>query len=548
MSLVNYVQKKRTCIFSTKGNDTLRQNVRDVFGFRFLQRLKQVDFSMVLTEVEASNSQKENTYPSQDPSTGQSTVADKCTVTGLISDVTKANKASPVHSAGSAETQLFFINGRPVVHRKLRQTLLSVWEMADVKTKPSFFLSFHLPGAWVDANVTPDKRTILMKHEESLLYAFAEQLMPILKKEEETFVCSLSQQTLGFKKPAMNQLEAIDNEEKRQHEASAPSVAPQPVSSITSSPPAGAVKRAVAKKSLQSTSVPNKRPLQRLAFGGMSSIRKAFQARLDEEYQVTKKARFCTDFEKISYKNQDADLASRELETTFSRDDFRTFSLVGQFNLGFLITRVGENLFLFDQHACDEIRRFETLINATKIQSQALIKPWKLDVTTIESRIIEEHANLLTRFGFKLEEKNGTYFLLAVPQALHSDITIKDFKQLLARLLEQSSVVYCSQIENSTEARQFNLSLLPKLRSRFASRACRGAIMIGTALKETKQREIVQNLYALKKPFNCPHGRPTMRHLVNMKQFYASRNGCDSPATEPDVLDSDACLYFSPVI
>lgn len=60
---------------------------------------------------------------------------------------------------------------------------------------------------------------------------------------------------------------------------------------------------------------------------------------------------------------------------------------------------------------------------------------------------------------------------------------------------------------------------LPKIKSMFASRACRSAVMIGDALDKKQMVKIVQNLEGLNQPWNCPHGRPTMRHVFNMKSI-----------------------------
>merc|ERR1712107_961622 len=48
-----------------------------------------------------------------------------------------------------------------------------------------------------------------------------------------------------------------------------------------------------------------------------------------------------------------------------------------------------------------------------------------------------------------------------------------------------------------------------------ACRACRGAIMIGKALRIAEMERVLQNLGSLEQPWNCPHGRPTMRHLID---------------------------------
>ena len=46
-----------------------------------------------------------------------------------------------------------------------------------------------------------------------------------------------------------------------------------------------------------------------------------------------------------------------------------------------------------------------------------------------------------------------------------------------------------------------------------ASRACRSSIMIGRSLNQAQMCRVLQKLSGLEQPWNCPHGRPTMRHV-----------------------------------
>ena len=78
--------------------------------------------------------------------------------------------------------------------------------------------------------------------------------------------------------------------------------------------------------------------------------------------------------------------AEKALSRIISKDDFGEMFVVGQFNLGFIITRlnrqhtmndrraVTDDLFIIDQHAADEKYNFETLQQNTKILCQSLIK------------------------------------------------------------------------------------------------------------------------------------------------------------------------------
>lgn len=61
-----------------------------------------------------------------------------------------------------------------------------------------------------------------------------------------------------------------------------------------------------------------------------------------------------------------------------------------------------------------------------------------------------------------------------------------------------------------------SLSTIPRpsrVRQMLASRACRSAVMIGTALNSTDMQRLVSHMAEMKEPWQCPHGRPTIRHL-----------------------------------
>lgn len=62
-----------------------------------------------------------------------------------------------------------------------------------------------------------------------------------------------------------------------------------------------------------------------------------------------------------------------ELSREISKDSFKQMSVVGQFNLGFIITKLYDDLFIIDQHATDEIYNFELLQKNTELTSQKLV-------------------------------------------------------------------------------------------------------------------------------------------------------------------------------
>lgn len=77
---------------------------------------------------------------------------------------------------------------------------------------------------------------------------------------------------------------------------------------------------------------------------------------------------------------EDDTKASAALSRLISKTDFNKMQVVGQFNLGFIITRwqkseAGlDDLFIIDQHAADEKYNFEMLQQTTVIESQKLFR------------------------------------------------------------------------------------------------------------------------------------------------------------------------------
>ena len=58
--------------------------------------------------------------------------------------------------------------------------------------------------------------------------------------------------------------------------------------------------------------------------------------------------------------------------------------VIGQFNLGFILAKLGNNLFIIDQHAADEKYNFERLQQITRLNKQPLMQPLALDLTPAE--------------------------------------------------------------------------------------------------------------------------------------------------------------------
>ena len=53
--------------------------------------------------------------------------------------------------------------------------------------------------------------------------------------------------------------------------------------------------------------------------------------------------------------------------------------------------------------------------------------------------------------------------------------------------------------------------------------ACRMSIMVATALNQGQMKKVICHMGEIEHPWNCPYGRPTMRHLINLNTLPASQ-------------------------
>lgn len=220
----------------------------------------------------------------------------------------------------------------------------------------------------------------------------------------------------------------------------------------------------------------------------------------------------------------DSDEAEEKLSLTISKTDFAKMKIIGQFNLGFILaTRLsdpdsestGDELFIIDQHASDEKYNFERLQATTIVQSQRLVQPKTLDLTALEEEIVIENKSGLETNGFIVNvDRSGETpvgsrcQLVSLPLSRETTFSLTDLDELVALLSEHPAG---------------SVPRPSRVRKMFAMRACRSSIMIGKTLTQQQMGKVVKHLGELDKPWNCPHGRPTMRHLCGLGAWDESR-------------------------
>ena len=233
----------------------------------------------------------------------------------------------------------------------------------------------------------------------------------------------------------------------------------------------------------------------------------------------------------------DSTQAENKLSLTVTKPDFARMRIIGQFNLGFILAirppsndQDQDELFIIDQHAADEKYNYERFSRTITLQSQRLVQPKALELTAVEQEVVLNHSDALKANGFEIEitsvdsdemeeSTRRTCRLLTLPTSHTTTFDLSDLSELLYLLSETPT----------------SSSVIPrpkKVQRMLAMRACRSSIMVGKVLTMKQMEQVVRHMGEMEKPWNCPHGRPTMRHLAGLGEWSGWKEGL--------VIDGDA--------
>lgn len=235
----------------------------------------------------------------------------------------------------------------------------------------------------------------------------------------------------------------------------------------------------------------------------------ASSARAEEELQMKMEELAMNRSYRLKFKEKidpsKNDKAEVELETEIKKETFSEMQVLGQFNLGFIIAKLGSDLFIVDQHATDEKYNYEDLQKSLRIESQKMLAPERLELTAIQEDVIIENLAIFEMNGFKFNIDNEAdatkrISLVSRPYSKNWAFGKDDIEELIFILME-SPMTICRPA---------------KISKMLASRACRKSVMIGDPLNKRRMEKLLKHMGEIEHPWNCPHGRPTIRFLQNL--------------------------------
>ena len=165
-----------------------------------------------------------------------------------------------------------------------------------------------------------------------------------------------------------------------------------------------------------------------------------------------------------------------------------------QLHNSYIFAQTKQGLIIVDQHAAHERIIYEQLLKS-KPTSRRLMFPVVANLTPREYEVYKATNDLLTKFGFDIEEfGHHTVKITAVPGAFE-DFDTRTFKEMLLELDKEGKLKRDIEIVGKTIA-------------------CKAATKAKQELTSEEMNALIDRLFATQNPFFCPHGRPTLIRIT----------------------------------
>ncbi|MSQ45453.1 MAG: DNA mismatch repair endonuclease MutL [Ignavibacteria bacterium] len=201
--------------------------------------------------------------------------------------------------------------------------------------------------------------------------------------------------------------------------------------------------------------------------------------------------------EEVNLKNTESEKFNQQYEHVKKDQQMEEGMSIWQIHNKYILAQIKSGIMIIDQHVAHErilyekaTQNFENHLPTT----QHLLFTQTLHLTPNDFALMKELAPDLIKLGFEMKEfGKNTFAIDGVPT------DVKPGKE--------STIVQEILSEYRHNQNQIKLDSRDNLAKSFA---CKSAIKAGDSLTENEMRVLIDQLFATKVPYVCPHGRPVM--------------------------------------
>lgn len=181
----------------------------------------------------------------------------------------------------------------------------------------------------------------------------------------------------------------------------------------------------------------------------------------------------------------------------FTEDAKDEFEVIGQVFDTYWIISLRDKFYYMDQHAAHEKVKYEEFMKKFregKLQSQNLLPPCIIQLKPAEYIVFEKNKEAFEHLSFEIEDFGSDAIAI---RSMPTDLFGYSCEELFMDVLEELQTVYSTKSLTTVE-------------ERIATRACKAAIKGNTKLTKESAKKLIEMLFTLENPYQCPHGRPTL--------------------------------------
>jgi len=368
----------------------------------------------------------------------------------------KGYVSKPNFTKKSKQDQFFYLNNRFFSNKNLNYAVYTGYDhLIEKGNYPSFFLFIQIDPKKVDVNVHPSKLEVKFEEEGAVFGFIVNAMRDALKKADLTF-------EMGFD-TAGNDNETFFH--KKSGEGN--------ITQMESFSPANS--------GFTQSDFPEKKA---------ATIHSIFEAGSQAEEKEE---------DLFQPKNQSNENQANVFEHS-PKSETERFN-IWQFQKKYIMCQTETGVLIIDQHAAHERILYERALLWLESQSsfsQQLLIPINIKLTKIDFKIAEGLKKEMSNLGFNFKIlPEDTIELYGLP----SDVKVGDEEKIFQQIIDQY--------------KEYELKLNLEKRDNLAkSFACRSAIKANDGLTQKEMLGLVDNLFAAKMPYVCPHGRPTMIRIT----------------------------------
>lgn len=454
----HYVSDGKT-VLKTAGNGDLRQVIAQVYGRKTAEKMVHITGSSLDYEL-----------------------------SGYIAkpELTRANR----------QYMAIFINGRYIRNFKLAKAIQQgFYTKLPIGRFPIAVLKLEMDPTLIDVNVHPAKLEVRLSKEEALSEMIADSIKKALS--EETLIPEPKKENAAKTKSeqlSFSLAYELQPEKEHVHETM------QQPRQLVADNQVDAKEESTSMGNGWSPSRPQEQELEqeRSSYASVPAQNERIETNTEDAY------------EHVDLRG-DGSLSTEEAPAVIepelpagngaeAKGAMPTLYPVGQMHGTYIVAQNEQGMYLIDQHAAQERIKYEHFhqkLAEPLGQTQDLLVPITLELTTRETLVVTESKEKLEAVGVFLEEfGKNTFVVRSHPTWFPQGDEESTIREMVEQLLDNKRI-------SVGELREEAAIMM----------SCKAAIKANRHLRTDEMFQLLETLRRCQEPYTCPHGRPVVIHF-----------------------------------